>query len=148
MGGATISRSRTVLIAWTLALIIGFAAIAGGDYAMLRYAKYLKSQDYEAFVSDAGICIENKDYAGAQTALREALSEYFSARYSRSHKAALRALTLRLDSPLLVGDAEFAVLAQLLAAGSLHRLQDRSRRDEVMKAVFADKRTSGGHRVV
>ena len=83
----------------------------------------------------------------AQTALREALSEYFSARYSRSHKAALRALTLRLDSPLLVGDAEFAVLAQLLAAGSLHRLQDRGRRDEVMKAVFADKRTSGGHGV-
>ncbi|MBI2421435.1 MAG: tetratricopeptide repeat protein [Candidatus Hydrogenedentes bacterium] len=73
MGKATITHARAVLTAWSLVLIIGFAAIATGDYAMLRYAQFLKSQDYEAFVSDAGICIENKDYAGAQAALREAL---------------------------------------------------------------------------
>ncbi len=83
----------------------------------------------------------------AQAALREAQSEYFSARYSRAHKAALRALSLRLDSPTLVADDEFAVLAQLLAAGSLHRLQDRPRRDAVMQSLFQGMRRGAGHGV-
>lgn len=82
----------------------------------------------------------------AQAALREALSEYFSARYSRAHKAALKALTLREDSPQLQVDGEFGVLAQLLAAGSLHRLQDRPRRDAVMQAMFQPgARRAAGH---
>jgi HemY protein len=72
----------------------------------------------------------------AQAALREALAEYFSARYSRAHKAALRALSLREDAPRLQADGDFGVLAQLLAAGSLHRLQDRPRRDAQMQALF------------
>jgi HemY protein len=79
--------------------------------------------------------------------LREALGEYFSARYSRAHKAALRALALRQDAPVLLADAEFGVLAQLLAAGSLHRLQDRPRRDTVMQALFQGMRRTGGHGV-
>jgi HemY protein len=83
----------------------------------------------------------------AQAALREALGEYFSARYSRAHKAALRALALRQDAPVLLADAEFGVLAQLLAAGSLHRLQDRPRRDTVMQALFQGMRRTGGHGV-
>ena len=83
----------------------------------------------------------------AQAALREALGEYFSARYSRAHKAALRALALRQDAPVLVADAEFGVLAQLLAAGSLHRLQDRPRRDTVMQALFQGMRRTGAHGV-
>ena len=33
----------------------------------------------------------------AQAALREALAEYFSARYSRAHKAATRALAIQAD---------------------------------------------------
>ncbi len=74
----------------------------------------------------------------AQAALREALSELFSARYSRSHKAAQRAMVLRQESPQIEADADFAVLAQLLAAASLHRLQDRPRRDATLKALFAD----------
>jgi len=83
----------------------------------------------------------------AQAALREALGEYFSARYSRAHKAALRALALRRDAPLLDADSEFGVLAQLLAAGSLHRLQDRPRRDAVMQSLFQTVRRTGGHGV-
>lgn len=83
----------------------------------------------------------------AQAALREALAEYFSARYSRAHKAAMRALTLRQDTPQLRADVEFGVLAQLLAAGSLHRLQDRPRRDTVMQALFHGVRRGGGHGV-
>jgi HemY protein len=83
----------------------------------------------------------------AQAALREALSEYFSARYSRAHKAALRALALRQDSPLLQADSEFGVLGQLLAAGSLHRLQDKVRRDGVMQSLFQGMRRTGPHGV-
>ena len=80
----------------------------------------------------------------AQSALREALSEYFSARYSRAHKAAQRAAGLRLDVPTLANDHEFEVLANLLAAGSLHRLQDRSQRDALLQqALRAGRRGSG-----
>ena len=80
----------------------------------------------------------------AQSALREALSEYFSARYSRAHKAAQRAAGLRLDVPTLANDHEFEVLANLLAAGSLHRLQDRSQRDTLLQqALRAGRRGSG-----
>ncbi|MCC7101049.1 MAG: heme biosynthesis protein HemY, partial [Rubrivivax sp.] len=41
----------------------------------------------------------------AHAALREALAEYFSARYSRAHKAALKALALCDDVPQLRTDA-------------------------------------------
>lgn len=68
----------------------------------------------------------------AQAALRESLAEFFGARYSRAHRAARRALTIQEDTPELRGDTEFAVLGHLLAAGSLHRLQDRTRRDETL----------------
>ena len=44
----------------------------------------------------------------AQAALREALAEYFSARYSRAHKAATRALAIQADSPDL-RDAQAAL---------------------------------------
>lgn len=64
----------------------------------------------------------------AQACLRESLSEYLSARYSRAHKAARKALDLHADGAGT--DREFAVLAHLMAAGSLHRLSDRTRRDE------------------
>ncbi|MDP1791314.1 MAG: heme biosynthesis HemY N-terminal domain-containing protein, partial [Methylibium sp.] len=66
----------------------------------------------------------------AQGALREALSQYFGGRYGRAHKAAQRAVAIQADTPELRQDTEFTVLGHLLAAGSLHRLQDRTRRDE------------------
>jgi HemY protein len=71
----------------------------------------------------------------AQAALRESLAEYFAARYGRARKAAQRALQIADDTPGLKDDSEFRVLAQLLAAGSLHRLQDRTRRDETLRAA-------------
>ncbi len=75
----------------------------------------------------------------AQAALRESLSEYFGARYGRAHKAAQRALAIQADTPALRADDEFSTLGNLLAAGSLHRLQDRPRRDEALKqALKAD----------
>jgi HemY protein len=83
----------------------------------------------------------------AQAALREALAEYFSGRYSRAHKAAQRALTIRDETPVLTQDHEFRTLALLLAAGSLHRLQDRGRRDELLRRALRPARGSGSSAV-
>jgi HemY protein len=76
--------------------------------------------------------------------LREAQAEYFSARYGRAHKAAQRALQLLAQTPALGDDARFRQLAGLLAAGSLHRLQDRARRDATVKPLLKAERASGG----
>ncbi len=72
----------------------------------------------------------------AQAALRQALAQYFGGRYSRAQSAAQRALAIQADTPELTQDDEFTVLARLLAAGSAHRLQDRSRRDEQLRRVL------------
>lgn len=80
----------------------------------------------------------------AQAALREALAEYFSARYSRAHRAARRALDLHASGAGT--DREFAVLAQLMAAGSLHRLSDRARRDQQLAALESLLAEPGGIR--
>ena len=66
----------------------------------------------------------------AQAALREGLALYMAGRYTRAHKACQRAVAIQADTPELALDAEFTALAHLLSAGSLHRLQDRVRRDE------------------
>ena len=73
----------------------------------------------------------------AQAALREALAEYFSARYARARKAAQKALAIQEDMPRLQADTEFRLLAQLLMAGSLHRLQDSKARDEILGQALA-----------
>lgn len=82
----------------------------------------------------------------AQAALREAQAEYFGGRYSRAHKAAQRAITLRQEVDLLVDDHDFRMLATLLAAGSLHRLQDRPRRDDLLQKALHGRRS--GHSAV
>ena len=71
----------------------------------------------------------------AQRALREALAEYFGARYGRAHKAAERALSLQEGTPALVDDVDFRILSQLLATASLHRLQDHPRRLEAIERL-------------
>ncbi len=79
----------------------------------------------------------------AQAAFRDALAEYFSARYGRARKAAQRALLLQSEAPGLQGDGDFRLLAQLLAAGSLHRLQDRPQRDLVLAQALQSPRKPG-----
>ncbi|MEY4765373.1 MAG: hypothetical protein RI907_2046 [Pseudomonadota bacterium] len=66
----------------------------------------------------------------AQAALREGLAQYMAGRYTRAHKTCQKAVSIAADTPELALDAEFASLAHMLSAGSLHRLQDRKRRDE------------------
>jgi HemY protein len=72
----------------------------------------------------------------AQTALREALAQYFGGRYSRAQAAAQRALAIQIDTPDLKQDNEFTVLGLLLSAGSAHRLQDRPKRDEQLSRAL------------
>jgi len=72
----------------------------------------------------------------AQAALREALGMYLGGRYSRAHRAAQRAVAIQADTPDLAPDEEFSALAHLLSAGSLHRLQDRKRRDDHLKRAL------------
>lgn len=66
----------------------------------------------------------------AQAALREALALLLAGRYSRAHRQAQRAVEIQALTPEIEPDAEFTALGQLLSAASLHRLQDRTRRDE------------------
>jgi HemY protein len=79
----------------------------------------------------------------AEKALREALAEFFAARYSRSQKAGQRALSIQDNTPELRGDHELRVLAHLLTAASAHRLQDRTRRDEQMALLRKASRRPG-----
>jgi HemY protein len=69
----------------------------------------------------------------AHAALRESLIEFLSARYGRARKAAQRALDFQPLTTPLADDRDFKLLAQLLAANSLHRMQDRSQRDALMQ---------------
>ena len=78
----------------------------------------------------------------AQTALRDALAQYFGGRYSRAQVAAQRALAIQVDTPDLKQDNEFTVLGLLLAAGSAHRLQDRSKRDSQLNRALELARRS------
>jgi HemY protein len=72
----------------------------------------------------------------AQAALREGLGLYMAGRYTRAHKACQKAVAIQADTPELTLDAEFTALAHLLSAGSLHRLQDRKRRDEHLQRAL------------
>lgn len=65
----------------------------------------------------------------AQAALREALTEYFGARYGRAHKAAARAIAIHDATTGLPDEGSTRGLAHLLASASLHRLQDRPQRE-------------------
>lgn len=82
----------------------------------------------------------------AQAALREALVESYGARYGRARKAAQKALAIQADAPGLGGDAEFRLLGQMLVASSLHKLQDRARRDDVVQQALKGSRVGGSTR--
>ena len=73
---------------------------------------------------------ELKRERAAHAALRDAHAEYLAARFNRASKAARQALDLQQDVDVLRNDREFAGLAHLIAAASLHRIQDRRGRDE------------------
>jgi HemY protein len=84
----------------------------------------------------------------AQAAFREALAEFFAARYSRAHRAAQRALVIQDETATLRGDGDLRTLAHLLAAASLHRMQDRVRRDETLRQLARPARKGAALRPV
>ena len=79
--------------------------------------------------------VSRRDRSG-QAALREALAQYFGGRYTRAQKSAQRAIAIQAETPELAQDNEFTVLGHLLAAGSAHRLQNRSLRDEQLRRAL------------
>jgi HemY protein len=79
---------------------------------------------------------EQKRERAAGAALREALAELFAARYARAQRAAQRALDLQGLSSVLRSDLQFTVLAEMIAASGLHRLQDKRGRDERVNAAM------------
>jgi len=81
-----------------------------------------------------------------QAALREALSQYFGGRYTRAQKSAQRALAIQAETPELAQDNEFTVLGHLLAAGSAHRVQNRTLRDEELRRALELSSTSAAAR--
>lgn len=83
-----------------------------------------------------------------QAALREALAELLAARYSRAHRAAQRALTIQADTEVLRADEDFRALAHVLGASSLHSMQDRPQRDELMRQLWQPARAAGAARPV
>ena len=83
----------------------------------------------------------------AQAALREALALYFGGRYTRAQKSAQHAIAIQADTPALANDHDFASLAHLLSAASLHRLQDRAHRDQQLdRALDLARRQAVGVR--
>ena len=80
--------------------------------------------------------VARRDRSG-QAALRDALAQYFGGRYTRAQKSAQRALAIQVETPELAQDNEFTVLGHLLAAGSAHRLQNRTLRDEELRQALA-----------
>jgi HemY protein len=76
-----------------------------------------------------------RDRSG-QAALRDALAQYFGGRYTRAQKSAQRALAIQAETPELAQDNEFTVLGHLLAAGSAHRVQNRTLRDEELRRAL------------
>ena len=72
-----------------------------------------------------------------QSAQRQALLESFAARYTRAVKAARRAQDLAQDVTDRSGKAETQAINHLLAAISMHRLQDRAGRDEQARLAQA-----------
>lgn len=84
----------------------------------------------------------------AQAALREALAEFFGARYGRAQKAAQKALTIQAQTAELNQDGAFLALSHLLAAQSAHRLQDRRRRDEQLQQALDLSREQSSARLV
>ncbi|MEK8032552.1 heme biosynthesis HemY N-terminal domain-containing protein [Ideonella sp. DXS29W] len=80
---------------------------------------------------------EQKRERATNAALREALAELFAARYARAHRAAKRALDLQTITGGLESDVQFTVLAEMIAASGLHRMQDKRGRDEHVNRALA-----------
>jgi HemY protein len=141
------SNDGLVTIYWSgwrtdLSLNLFVLLVVGGCFLLLSAAQALSA--LLSLPQRASEWRALKRERAAQSALRQALGEYFGGRYSRAHKAAAKALNIQNETPELQADTEFRLLGHLLAAGSLHRLQDRPRRDALMEPLLQGLRKGGG----
>jgi HemY protein len=123
-------RGWRVELSLNLALFL--LALAGlGGYLILRGLDLLLG-----FPKRAGEWRALQRERAAHGALREAFSAYFSGRYSRAQREARRAIALQDEYPDLPLGADHRLLSQMVAAGSLHRLQDRGGRDAILTQIL------------
>ena len=122
--------------AWRLDLSLNFFVLAAIGVGLLSMSVAKAVDALVGLPQRAREWRASRNERVAHAALREALTEYFSGRYTRSHKAALRAMAIRGDAAGVAHDHEFQTLARLLGAGSLHRLQDRARRDTLIEQAL------------
>ncbi|TDM09940.1 MAG: porphyrin biosynthesis protein [Ideonella sp. MAG2] len=87
---------------------------------------------------------ELKRERAAHAALRDALTELFAARYARAQRAADQALLLQSHVPTLANEVQFTTLSQLIAASSLHQMQDRMGRESRLTEALDTSRKAGG----
>jgi len=78
---------------------------------------------------------ELKRERAAHASFRESVAEFLAGRYARAQRAADHAVALADELPALAGDAQLHVLGHLMAASSLHRMQDRMGRDDRLQAA-------------
>jgi HemY protein len=116
------------------ALAIGFAVVSAvrGLSVLLRLPR--RAREWRDLRRERAV----------QAAMRESMGEYFAGRYSRAQKAAERAMVADDDVEALKDEPGFKLLAQLMAAASLHRLQDRQRRDAHLGHALALARRGAG----
>lgn len=117
-----------ILVVAACAVLLAAARSIGGLVSLPRRAREWR---------------ELKRERAGQAALREALAELLAARYSRAHRGAQRALAIQAETEALRADADFAALAHLLGAAGLHSMQDRSRRDQLMRQLWQLQRKAG-----
>ncbi len=127
-------RTDLSLNLFLLLLLVGCAALL----ALLQGAVALARLPRQAAAWRA----RRREQAVHQS-LRDALLEYHSGRYGRARGAARRAADALRGSSDMAGDAGLLALCELTAAASLHRLQDRPRRDATLKAALQATRASG-----
>ncbi|MBL8328230.1 MAG: heme biosynthesis protein HemY [Rubrivivax sp.] len=127
-----------VTIAWggwraELSLNLAIGLLLAGGFALMGVVKALDL--FLGLPRRAGEWRALQRERAAHAALREAFSAYFGARYSRAQRAARRALALYAETSGAMLGADHQLLAQLVLAGALHRLQDRGGRDAVLQAI-------------
>ncbi|HEX4511665.1 MAG TPA: heme biosynthesis HemY N-terminal domain-containing protein, partial [Burkholderiaceae bacterium] len=123
--------------------VIALVVAVGVLYATLRALHALLS-----LPARAQEWRELKRERAAHAALRDAHAEYLAARFNRAARSAQQALDLQREVRALQGDREFTGLAHLIAAASLHRMQDRRGRDERARQVVETTAPALGTSVV
>lgn len=122
---------------WRLDVSLNLFLLALVGVVFVAFATLNAAQSLLSLPTRAREWREQKRERAAGAALREALAELFAARYARAQRVAQRALDLQESSHALRGDTQFTVLAEMVAASGLHRLQDKRARDERLANALA-----------